>query len=80
MKSNHPGILIAILCSFWSLAASAQIANSKTEIELITFTLMDYIDGTANGEPDRVRRAFHKDFNLYTVSETDSLRVRSGEK
>ena len=41
---------------------------------------MDYIDGTANGEPDRLRKAFHPDFNLYTVTTEDSLRIRSGEK
>ena len=41
---------------------------------------MDYIEGTANGEPDRLRKAFHPSFNLYTVSEKNSLRIRSGEK
>jgi hypothetical protein len=40
---------------------------------------MDYIDGTANGEPERLRKAFHPDFNLYTVTAEDSLRIRSGE-
>lgn len=52
----------------------------KSEIEAIRTTLMDYIDGTANGEPERVRKAFHPDFNLYTITEADSLRIRSGEK
>ncbi|MBK8873751.1 MAG: nuclear transport factor 2 family protein [Bacteroidetes bacterium] len=41
---------------------------------------MDYIEGTANGEPERLRKAFHPDFKLYAVSDTDSLLVRSGEK
>ena len=41
---------------------------------------MDYIEGTANGEPERLRRAFHPDFNLYTVTQEDSLRIRSGEE
>ena len=40
---------------------------------------MNYIDGTANGEPEKLKKAFHPDFNLYTVS-NDTLRVRSGEK
>jgi len=52
--------------------------NAQTEHENITKTLMDYIEGTANGEPDRVRRAFHKDLNLYTVA-NDSLRVWNGQ-
>jgi hypothetical protein len=59
--------------------AHAQTENSKSEIEQITATLMDYIEGTANGEPARLKRAFHPNFNLYTVTEADSLRIRSGE-
>lgn len=62
-----------------SVHANGQAENSQSEIEQITETLMDYIEGTANGEPARLRRAFHPDFNLYTVTETDSLRIRSGE-
>jgi Putative lumazine-binding len=58
----------------------AQTKNSKSEIELITETLMDYIEGTANGEPDRLIKAFHPDFKLYTVTEKDSLRIRSGKE
>lgn len=65
---------------FWSFEAKAQIENNPSEIVQITATLMDYIEGTANGEPDRLRKAFHPDFNLYTVTEADSLRIRSGEK
>jgi hypothetical protein len=58
----------------------AQTDNSKSEFEQITETLMNYIEGTANGEPDRLKKAFHPDFNLYTVTEEDSLRIRSGEQ
>jgi len=57
----------------------AQTTDSQSEIKKITATLMDYIEGTANGEPDRLRKAFHPDFNLYAVT-NDSLRIRSGEK
>jgi hypothetical protein len=66
-------ILSAGLC----LPAQAQPAAS--DLAQITATLLDYIEGTANGEPDRLRRAFHPDFNLYTVTEQDSLRIRDGE-
>jgi hypothetical protein len=62
------------------LRLHAQTTNSKSEIEQITATLMDYIEGTANGEPERLRRAFHPDFNLYTVTDKDSLRIRSGKE
>lgn len=72
-------ILISGLLISMSLSLNAQIENSKDEITLISETLMDYIEGTANGEPERLKKAFHPDFNLYTVTD-DSLRIRSGEK
>lgn len=53
---------------------------AQTEKELITATLMDYIEGTANGQPERLKKAFHPDFNLYTVSDDDKIWIRSGEK
>ena len=59
---------------------NAQTENSKSEIEKITETLMDYIEGTAIGDPERLKKAFHPDFKLYTVTETDSLRIRSGKE
>ena len=62
------------------LTVNAQTENSKSEIDQITGTLMNYIEGTANGEPEKLRKAFHPDFNLYTVTTEDSLRVRSGSK
>ena len=61
------------------LNLNAQTEDSKSEIEQITETLMDYIDGTANGEPDKLRKAFHPDFNLYSVTEEDSLRIWEGK-
>lgn len=58
----------------------AQPHMSARELPLITATIMDYIDGTANGDADQVRRAFHPDFDLYTVNDADSLVIRSGAK
>lgn len=52
--------------------------TSKNDLELVKETLLDYIEGTANGQPERLRKAFHRDFNLYTVAK-DSLWIRSGE-
>ncbi len=51
----------------------------KSELEQITEILLDYIEGTANGQPERLRKAFHPNFNLYTVSK-DTLWTRSGEQ
>jgi len=65
----------------FSLATSvqAQTTGTTTEIDQISETIMDYIKGTANGQPDRLRKAFHPNFNLYTVT-NDTLQIRSGEK
>jgi len=63
---------------FIQLNISAQ--NNDSAIAQIRETIMNYIDGTANGEPEKLRKAFHPDFNLYTVSDKDSLMIRSGEK
>lgn len=51
----------------------------KSDSEQITEILLDYIDGIANGQPERLRKAFHPDFNLYTVAK-DSLWIRSGKE
>lgn len=63
-----------------SSVAAARPVSRPSEMELISATLMDYIEGTANGQPERLHRAFHPDFNLYTVTEKDSLRIRDGQE
>jgi len=68
-------IFLFLLCSH----CFSQEENSPAEIQLITETLMKYIDGTANGEPEKLKEAFHPDFNLYSVTEEDSLRTWSGK-
>lgn len=52
--------------------------DEKAELDQIRLVLTDYIDGTANGEPDRVRKAFHEDLNLYSIK-NDSLDVWKGK-
>ncbi len=75
MKSIIKTILFSLLC----INTYAQSKSTKSEISQIEETLMLYIDGTANGEPDKVRKAFHPDFNLYTNA-SDTLWIRDGEK
>ena len=70
-------IFILLLACLNTAQLVAQSVNSKTEIEQISATLMDYIEGTANGEPDRVKRAFHEDLELYHVA-NDTLVAWSG--
>lgn len=64
-----------------SLFATHSInAQQMHEIDKIKSVLLDYIEGTANSEPDRLRNAFHPDFNLYTVNDEGKLWIRSGEQ
>ena len=63
-----------------TLGLDVNAQTEKSEIERITETLMDYIDGTAVGDPDKLRNAFHPDFKLYTINDKDSLLIRSGEE
>lgn len=65
-------ITFALVCSM--------SVNAQTETELIEATLTDYMDGTANGEPDRLKRAFHEDLNLYSIDENGELSVRNGQE
>jgi len=53
--------------------------NAQDDIKAITETLMHYIEGTANGEPERLQKAFHPDFNLYSVTKEDSLKIWQGK-
>lgn len=71
--------VFGILVLFGTNAVNAQTDSPLSEIEQIQETLMKYIDGTANGEPDKLKEAFHPDFNLYSVTKEDSLRVWSGQ-
>ena len=57
---------------------NAQSNIEKTEIEKITETLIDYIEGSTNGQPDRLKKAFHSDLNLYYIKEGD-LKIWSGK-
>ncbi len=55
------------------------VSTEKMGIDDINQTLTHYIEGTANSEPKRLKRAFHKDFNLYYVK-NDTLSVIPGRK
>jgi len=41
--------------------------QAQSDIELISETLTDYIQGSTNGQPDRLKTAFHPDLNLYSI-------------
>ena len=50
---------------------------SQSEDELINQTLIDYIEGSTNGQPDRLKKVFYDDLNLYYIK-NDSISVWSG--
>jgi putative intracellular protease/amidase len=54
--------------------------RAETDTEQISKTLADYFEGTANGEPEKLRKAFHPDFKLHGVNDANELLVRSGEQ
>ncbi len=60
------------------LLVGMQTVNAQTDLGAITSALSDYIEGTANGEPERVARAFHSDLNLYSIK-GDELQVWKGQ-
>ncbi len=53
-------------------------ASAQSDTELIEKTLTDYIEGSTNGQPNRLKEAFHPDLNLYYVR-NDEVRVWSGK-
>lgn len=55
-----------------------QKVNGPSERAQIETVLTHYIEGTANGEPERLRTAFDPGFNLYSVAK-DTLRTWSGQ-
>ena len=57
----------------------SEAADQQPELEQIKAACMDYIEGTANGQPDRVRHAFHEDLNLYFVK-NDTLQIWNGRE
>jgi len=61
------------------LLLGIQNLNAQSEFELISNSLMDYIEGSTEGQPDRLKKVFHPDLNLYYVkSDSDSLGIWSG--
>ncbi|MES2447782.1 MAG: nuclear transport factor 2 family protein [Bacteroidota bacterium] len=74
---NKVFVLLLVFVSLCSEKTYAQTV--KSDFDQVTEVLLDYIEGTANGQPERLRKAFHPDFNLYTVAK-DTLWIRSGKQ
>lgn len=54
-------------------------AQTASEFNAINKVLYHYIEGTANGEPERLKEAFDANFNLYYVAK-DTLQTWSGKQ
>ena len=50
----------------------------QSEEQMIEQTLLDYIEGSTNGQPDRLKKAFHPDLNLYYIK-NDKVAIWSGQ-
>ncbi len=55
----------------------AQNSSSDDMVE-ITKTLMNYIEGSTNGQPNLLEKAFHEDLNLYYVKK-GKLKIWKGK-
>ena len=72
-------VLLLFFMTGQAMAATAPAA-AGADRDRITKTLTDYMEGTANGEPEKLKQAFHPDFKLYAVTEDNELLIRSGEQ
>ena len=66
--------ILLLICLFIGI----QTSYAQSELEAISTTLMDYIEGSTNGQPERLKKAFYSDLNLYYVK-NDSLKIWSGK-
>lgn len=67
-------LIFTLLFLFSSVVLFAQ----SSEKEQIEQTLNDYIEGSTNGKPQLLKKAFHKELQLYYVK-NDSLKKWSGK-
>lgn len=61
-----------------TLAAFTFHCASQSDRAKINKVLIDYIQGTSNGEIQRIESAFHSDLNLYSVDKNEKLKIWKG--
>ncbi len=66
-----------VLCCFVNMLP-AQSRTDAAEITEISQTLTDYIEGSTNGQPERLKTAFHPNLKLYYVKD-ETLQIWSGQ-
>lgn len=70
MKSIYLFLFLTII--------SIQTLSAQSDKALIEATLNDYIQGSTNGQPKRLEKAFHPDLNLYYVKD-EEVKIWSGK-
>lgn len=55
-----------------------QAIQAQSELVAISQTLTDYIEGSTEGQPNRLKTAFHPDLNLYSIGKEEKLNIWSG--
>ncbi|WP_282043457.1 nuclear transport factor 2 family protein [Winogradskyella flava] len=53
--------------------------NAQSDLELITESINNYLNGTSNGKPELVKITFHSKLNLYSIPSEDRLKVWFGK-
>lgn len=72
-------IKLFFIALFMCIVSQVTAQANKSEIAKITETLVDYIEGSTNGQPNRLKKVFHSDLNLYYIKNNE-LKIWSGKK
>lgn len=70
---KHLLALIFIVTTF-------QVTTAQSDLELISETLTDYIEGSTEGQPKRLETAFHPNLNLYSTDKEGKMTTWSGKE
>jgi len=76
MKSLNFLLLIFLFVRI--INSQAQTNIGKTETERITETLINYIESSTRGQPDRSKIAFYPDLNFYYIDDSE-LKIWRGK-
>jgi Putative lumazine-binding len=57
----------------------SKVVFAQSEIENIRVPLLNYVEGTENGDITKLKKAFHLSFNMYYVA-NDSLKTWVGNE
>lgn len=72
-------MLKRIILIIFLIFSFSEVSTAQSEIENIYKVINEYIEGTANGEPEQVKKAFQPNFQLFLIS-ADTLRIIEGKE